>query len=95
MKYASFVMTDSGGVQEETTVLGKPCLTIRENTERPVTVTEGTNKLVGLSNKLVEEAIKIVNGKWNKVGRVPEKWDGKASQRVVKYLLEIKHHLED
>ena len=74
-------ITDSGGVQEETTYLGIPCLTLRENTERPVTVSEGTNRLARADNLLtnVREAL---NGSWN-TGSRPEKWDGKAAQRAV------------
>jgi len=88
MAGATTVLTDSGGVQEETTVLGVPCLTIRNNTERPVTITEGTNTLVGTSHaKIVAEARKILEGH-GKRGRVPKLWDGKAAQRIVECLLE-------
>jgi UDP-N-acetylglucosamine 2-epimerase (non-hydrolysing) len=77
------VITDSGGIQEETTALGVPCLTVRENTERPITVTEGTNTLVGLNpDRLREEAHQILGGK-GKQGRVPALWDGQAAQRIV------------
>jgi UDP-N-acetylglucosamine 2-epimerase (non-hydrolysing) len=79
---ASFVITDSGGIQEETTFLGIPCLTVRENTERPVTVRAGTNTLVGRNMELLkEEAGKILAGKGKK-GVVPELWDGKAGKRI-------------
>jgi len=89
MRDASLVVTDSGGIQEETTVLGVPCLTFRENTERPVTVTEGTNILVGTDpRKLVDEAFFVLQGK-KKNGRIPELWDGKASCRIVRKILEI------
>ncbi len=88
MAGATMVLTDSGGVQEETTVLGVPCLTIRENTERPVTITEGTNTLVGTSHaKIVAEARNILEGH-GKRGRVPKLWDGKAAERIVQCLLE-------
>jgi UDP-N-acetylglucosamine 2-epimerase (non-hydrolysing) len=88
LSHATVVLTDSGGVQEETTVLGVPCLTIRENTERPVTVTEGTNTLVGTGHaKIVGEAGKILDGH-GKRGRVPKFWDGKAAERIVQCLLE-------
>jgi UDP-N-acetylglucosamine 2-epimerase (non-hydrolysing) len=80
---ATFVITDSGGIQEETTVLGVPCLTVRENTERPITLTEGTNTLVGLNpERLKEEAHQILCGK-GKQGRAPALWDGQAAQRIV------------
>jgi UDP-N-acetylglucosamine 2-epimerase (non-hydrolysing) len=83
---ATFVVTDSGGIQEETTVLGVPCLTVRENTERPITVTEGTNTLVGLDpERLKEEARQILCGK-GKRGRAPALWDGQAAQRIVETL---------
>lgn len=88
MSSAKLVLTDSGGVQEETTVLGVPCLTIRENTERPVTITEGTNTLVGASHtRIVAEVRNILEGR-GKRGRVPKFWDGKAAQRIIQCLLE-------
>ena len=83
MMSAKFVLTDSGGIQEETTVLGVPCLTLRENTERPVTTTEGTNKLVGVKTEnILNAAFAILNGE-SKAGRIPEFWDGKASTRII------------
>jgi UDP-N-acetylglucosamine 2-epimerase (non-hydrolysing) len=86
MMTARFVLTDSGGIQEETTALGVPCLTARENTERPVTITEGTNVLVGTTaRKIILEADKILAGKAKKGGR-PKYWDGKASGRILKIL---------
>jgi UDP-N-acetylglucosamine 2-epimerase (non-hydrolysing) len=86
MERARLVMTDSGGIQEETTVLGTPCLTLRENTERPVTCTEGTNRIVGTDPLLVAKAVDEV---WDNPpqGRVPEGWDGTAAERVVSALL--------
>ena len=87
MDSAKFVLTDSGGIQEETTVLGIPCLTLRENTERPITHREGTNTLVGTDkDKITRKAFDILNGKI-KHGKIPELWDGKASQRIVKIIL--------
>ena len=87
MSRARLVLTDSGGIQEETTALGVPCLTLRENTERPVTVTEGTNELVGQDpKKIVEAANKILKGETKK-GRIPRYWDGKASERIIEILL--------
>ena len=88
MESARFVLTDSGGIQEETTVLGVPCITARENTERPVTVTEGTNRVVGRNpERLLEEANKILHGN-GKSGRLPELWDGKSAERIVSVLWE-------
>jgi UDP-N-acetylglucosamine 2-epimerase (non-hydrolysing) len=86
MMHARLVLTDSGGIQEETTVLGVPCLTIRENTERPITVEIGTNRLVGVSpGKILEEARAVLAGRTN-AGRIPELWDGKASERIVQVI---------
>lgn len=89
MKEAQLVLTDSGGVQEETTVLQAPCLTMRDNTERPITIEVGTNQLVGTNEADVKEAaLKILSGTVKK-GLIPEKWDGRASQRIVAQLDEI------
>ncbi len=89
MANAGLVLTDSGGVQEETTILGVPCLTLRENTERPVTVTQGTNTVVGSDpQRIVAEALAILDGK-GKAGRVPELWDGQAAERIVTVLGEV------
>ena len=83
-KYPKFVVTDSGGIQEETTYLNVPCLTLRPNTERPMTITEGTNELVTYGN--IEEKIDLIlAGNW-KQGKVPELWDGKTGQRIVNTL---------
>src|SRR5439155_13718862 len=80
--HAALVLTDSGGLQEETTALGIPCLTLRENTERPVTVSEGTNTIVGVDpERIVIEAKKALTGN-GKTGRTPDLWDGKASDRI-------------
>ena len=81
---ARLIITDSGGLQEETTYLGIPCLTMRENTERPVTVTQGTNKLVTAAD-LSGEVRRILRGEW-KQGSCPELWDGHAAGRAVKSL---------
>jgi len=83
---AKFVMTDSGGIQEETTALNVPCLTLRETTERPITIAQGTNTLVwNDTEKIVEEAFRILEGK-GKGGNCPELWDGKAAGRIVSVL---------
>jgi UDP-N-acetylglucosamine 2-epimerase (non-hydrolysing) len=80
---ASLVLTDSGGIQEETTFLQIPCLTLRDNTERPVTVSLGTNCLVGTDpEKIVQSAIQVLSGEW-KHGRIPDLWDGHAAERIV------------
>jgi UDP-N-acetylglucosamine 2-epimerase (non-hydrolysing) len=86
MASAACVLTDSGGIQEETTALGVPCLTLRTNTERPITITQGTNRLVGPDAGRVAAAwTQIRQGHWPS-GRLPELWDGKAAQRIVKIL---------
>ena len=82
MSSAKLVATDSGGIQEETTALGVPCLTLRGGTERPVTVTEGTNEVVGLSVAKIDAATRAIMSGEGKKGRVPEGWDGKAAERV-------------
>lgn len=85
-KDAAVVLTDSGGLQEETTALGIPCITIRENTERPITVEEGSNVLVGTDPiRIIDEVRKILRGE-GKQGRRPNMWDGKAAERIVKVL---------
>jgi len=87
MSHARLVLTDSGGVQEETTALGVPCLTLRENTERPVTVTEGTNQVVGRDpERIVAAALQVLSGK-SKAGGVPRLWDGHAAERIVEVLV--------
>lgn len=83
---AKLVVTDSGGIQEETTYLGVPCLTVRLNTERPVTVTEGTNELVGIDPERIVAAGLRVMRDGGKAGRVPELWDGRAGERIAEIL---------
>ncbi len=91
-KHAAVVLTDSGGLQEETTALGVPCITIRENTERPVTVDEGSNVLAGTDPAvIVAEARKVLRGE-GKAGRRPQLWDGQAAVRIVDILA---HYLND
>jgi UDP-N-acetylglucosamine 2-epimerase (non-hydrolysing) len=79
---ATLVITDSGGIQEETTFLGVPCLTVRENTERPITIEYGTNQLVGRDLDLLSEAAHRILGGQKKQGRVPPLWDGHAAERI-------------
>lgn len=89
IKESKAVITDSGGVQEETTVLGVPCLTLRNNTERPETVTTGTNEMIGDNFVALSEALKNLNaGKW-KQGAIPELWDGRTAERIVSALLQL------
>jgi len=88
LKDAAFVMTDSGGIQEESTYLHVPCLTIRENTERPITVEIGTNTLVGTDrHTIMTEIDKILSCRYKK-GKIPKFWDGRTSERIVKVLTE-------
>jgi UDP-N-acetylglucosamine 2-epimerase (non-hydrolysing) len=90
MANARCVLTDSGGIQEETTALGVPCLTLRKNTERPVTVSRGTNKVVGVEpDAIYTEWRHAADGQWP-AGELPEFWDGKAAPRIVKILLETR-----
>ena len=85
-KDARVVLTDSGGIQEETTALGVPCLTLRENPERPITVEEGTNELVGTDRACIVGAARRVLAGGGKRGRRPELWDGRAAERIVEHL---------
>ena len=86
VKNAKAVITDSGGITEETTVMGVPCLTLRDTTERPETVTMGTNELLGTDTLKLKPALdRLFTGQW-KVGSIPEKWDGKTGERIVEIL---------
>lgn len=86
IKAAQCVITDSGGIQEETTVLGIPCLTLRSNTERPETVRIGTNELIGDDSEKLKQALSKINeGLWKK-GSIPERWDGQAATRIVEII---------
>lgn len=87
---SALVLTDSGGIQEETTALGVPCLTLRENTERPITISQGTNLLVGTDPAKIVAAAKANLSGNGKAGRIPPLWDGQAAGRIVDILL---HHL--
>jgi UDP-N-acetylglucosamine 2-epimerase (non-hydrolysing) len=86
MQAARVAITDSGGVQEETTALGVPCLTVRENTERPITIEEGTNVLVGTAPSALEAGVRTVLATGGKRGRVPECWDGRAAERIAAHI---------
>jgi UDP-N-acetylglucosamine 2-epimerase (non-hydrolysing) len=82
MAQARMVLSDSGGIQEETTALGVPCITLRENTERPITVTAGTNTIVGTDERAIHACVDDVLATGGKAGRVPDLWDGGAAQRI-------------
>lgn len=89
VRHAKAVLTDSGGITEETTVLGVPCLTFRDSTERPETVTVGTNELLGTDPAAIPAAFaRVLSGSW-KTGGVPELWDGRAAGRIVDVLLRL------
>jgi len=85
---AALVMTDSGGIQEETTILGVPCMTLRKNTERPVTITEGTNRLVDLTTEAILEAYNDLKAKnFTLAAAAPKLWDGEAAKRIAEIIL--------
>lgn len=86
MRDARLVLTDSGGIQEETTALGVPCLTLRENTERPITISEGTNTLVGPHPAAIRQSYTEILEHGGKAGRIPEYWDGRAAMRIAHHL---------
>lgn len=86
MADAKLVLTDSGGIQEETTALGVPCLTLRANTERPITVTQGSNVLLGNDPAAIANAVRTLLTTGAKQGRVPDKWDGRAGERIADLL---------
>jgi UDP-N-acetylglucosamine 2-epimerase (non-hydrolysing) len=84
---AKLVITDSGGIQEEATVYKIPCITLRDTTERPITVSAGSNMVVGRKRRKASEAVKtILNNRW-KTSKVPKFWDGKTAERIIKILL--------
>jgi UDP-N-acetylglucosamine 2-epimerase (non-hydrolysing) len=86
---AKAVVTDSGGITEETTVMGIPCMTLRDNTERPETITEGTNELIGTDPKSIKPAMeKLFSGNWKK-GSIPELWDGNTAKRICQIILNL------
>ena len=86
MSEAKLVLTDSGGLQEEPTALGIPCLTLRDSTERPITVSHGTNTVVGLDTTVLRREINKLLAGESKAGRVPERWDGHAAVRIIDVL---------
>ena len=86
MKNATVVLTDSGGIQEETTAIGVPCLTLRENTERPVTVEQGTNTIVGTDPARIHSVLEEIMTGGGKAGRIPELWDGHAAERIAQVI---------
>jgi UDP-N-acetylglucosamine 2-epimerase (non-hydrolysing) len=86
VKHATAVITDSGGITEETTVMGVPCMTLRNSTERPETVTIGTNELLGIDPKALRPALdRLFAGQWKR-GAIPPLWDGRTSERIVQHL---------
>ncbi len=86
VQHSKAVLTDSGGITEETTVLGIPCLTLRDNTERPETISQGTNELIGTNpEKIAPHLERLFKGNW-KMGSIPEKWDGKSANRIIEIL---------
>ena len=89
IKEASFIITDSGGIQEETTFLQIPCLTLRSNTERPITVTLGSNELMPFDIKKIKNKIHSIQAGNYKVGKIPKFWDGKSTQRIIKILSQV------
>ncbi|WP_148202651.1 non-hydrolyzing UDP-N-acetylglucosamine 2-epimerase [Syntrophus aciditrophicus] len=87
VKHSKAVITDSGGITEETTVMHVPCITVRDNTERPETISIGTNELIGTDPRAIAPAMeKLFSGNWKK-GDIPEKWDGKTAERIVDILV--------
>lgn len=89
VEHARAIITDSGGITEETTVMGIPCITLRNNTERPETVTMGTNELIGTDPSAIKPTLdKLFSGNW-KEGRIPELWDGNTAERIVNHLLNL------
>ena len=89
IKYSKFILTDSGGIQEESTFLQVPCLTLRPNTERPVTCTEGTNTLIPFDLETIKNYLQQIENGTYKKGTIPKFWDGKATERIFENLNKI------
>ena len=89
IKHSKVVLTDSGGLQEETTSLGIPCITLRDNTERPITIEQGTNVLVGNKTEKITIEWENICRNGGKSGRIPELWDGKTSERITDVIVEF------
>lgn len=89
MACARYVLTDSGGIQEETTALGVPCLTMRSNTERPVTITHGTNRLVKKDEKVILKSVQKIFNEKSAKNKAPKFWDGKAASRIARVLMRL------
>ena len=89
VKYSQFILTDSGGIQEESTFVGIPCLTLRPNTERPITVTEGTNTLVPFEIDVVKSYVSQIESGNYKSGKIPKFWDGKSTYRILEFISEL------
>lgn len=90
VKSCRYIITDSGGIQEESTFVGKPCLTLRPNTERPITVTEGSNVLVPFEMKTITNYLSQIENNTYKKGAVPKLWDGKATERILQVIANLK-----
>jgi UDP-N-acetylglucosamine 2-epimerase (non-hydrolysing) len=88
MDHSRLVLTDSGGIQEETTALGVPCLTLRNNTERPATVEHGSNQIIGVNPVKIVSAGRQILGKWSRSSRRPPLWDGHAARRILEVVLQ-------
>lgn len=88
MANAKVVLTDSGGLQEETTALGVPCITLRENTERPITIEQGTNTIVGTDRNAILSVFQDILESGGKAGQIPEYWDGRAAERITQFVVE-------
>lgn len=89
IKYSKFILTDSGGIQEESTFVGIPCLTLRPNTERPVTVTEGTNTLVPFELDIIKNYISQIESGNYKKGTIPKFWDGRSTERILEFISKL------